>query len=192
MTMINKRLSILAILLVLSIALIAGCASSNEKTVKSGDRVLVDYTGWLDNGTIFDTSYAAVAQRADIYDENLTYKPLNFTVGSGKYLEAFEDAVIGLKVNESRNITLAPDQAYGEYDPSLIQPVPMSTLQEYNITPHVNDTLYYGIQLQPVTVYSIPNNTMVMIDFNHPMAGKTLHFMLTVREIQPASASPAP
>jgi FKBP-type peptidyl-prolyl cis-trans isomerase 2 len=185
--MISKRQSILAILLVLSALLIAGCAASTEKTVKSGDIVSVDYTGWLDDGTIFDTSDAATARQAGIYDENITYTPLIFTVGSGEYLQVFEDTVIGLKVNESRNITITPDQAYGEYDPSLIQPVNMSTLLEYDIIPHVNDTLYYGIQ--PVTVYSIPNNTTVYIDFNHPMAGKTLHFMLTVREIQSANAS---
>jgi peptidylprolyl isomerase len=175
--------------LILSIALIAGCAGPTEKTVKSGDSVSVDYTGWFDNGTIFDTSSQAVAQQAGIYNENMTYGPLNFTVGSGEVIQGFDDAVIGLKANESRNITLTPDQAYGEYDPMLIQPVPMSTLLEYNITPHVNDTLYYGIQ--SVTVYSIPNNTTVLIDFNNPMAGKTLHFMLTVREIQSANASSA-
>jgi peptidylprolyl isomerase len=185
--MISKRQPILAILLVLSILLIAGCAASTEKTVKSGDAVSVDYTGWLDDGTIFDTSEAAIAQQAGIYDENVTYEPLMFMVGSGDVIEGFDSAVIGLKVNDSRNITLTPDQAYGEYDPSLIQPVNMSTLLEYDIIPHVNDTLYYG--MQPVTVYSIPNNTTVYIDFNHPMAGKTLHFMLTVREIQSANAS---
>jgi len=183
----SKRQSLSAILLVISALLVAGCAASTENTVKSGDSVSVDYTGWLDDGTIFDTSDAETARQAGIYDENLLYRPLNFTVGSGEYLEGFEEAVIGLKINQSTNITLAPGQAYGSYDPSLIQPVPMSTLTEYNITPEVNDTLYYG--MLPVRVDSIPNNTTVFIDFNHPMAGKTLHFMLTVRDIGPANAS---
>jgi peptidylprolyl isomerase len=187
MTMISKRQSISAIVLVLSIALVAGCAGPSEKTVKSGDIVFVDYTGWFDNGTIFDTSSAMVAQQAGLYDENMTYGPLSFTVGSGEVIDGFDSAVIGMKMNESKNITLTPAQAYGEYDPSLIQPVNMSELLDNNITPHVNDTLYYGIQ--PVTVYSIPNNTTVLIDFNNPMAGKTLHFMLTVRDIQSANAS---
>ncbi len=190
MTMISKRQSIAAILLILSVALMAGCAGTTEKTVKTGDSVSVDYTGWFDNGTVFDTSSPDVARQAGIYNENMTYGPLMFTVGSGEVIQGFDNAVVGLKVNESRNITLPPAEAYGEYDPSLIQPVPMDTFTEYNITPHVNDTLYYGIQ--PVTVYSIPNNTTVMIDFNHPMAGKTLHFMLTVRAIQSANASATP
>ncbi len=187
MTMINKKLFISAIVLVLSALLVAGCTSSAEKTVKTGDSVLVDYTGWLDNGTIFDTSDAATARQAGIYDANYTYQPLNITVGAGFYLEAFESALVGMKVNESRNVTLTPGQAYGEYDPSLVQPVNISLLEEYNITPHVNDTLYYD--MQPVLVKEIPNNTTVIIDFNHPMAGKTLHFMLTVRQITSANAS---
>lgn len=185
--MTSKRQSLAAILLVITALLAAGCAASTEKTVKAGDSVSVDYTGWLDDGTIFDTSVAATAQQAGIYDERMAYTPLNFTVGSGEYLQGFEDAVVGLKINQSTNITLTPAQAYGNYDPSLIQPVPMSMLTQYNITPEVNDTLYYGIQ--PVRVDSIPNNTTVFIDFNHPMAGKTLHFMLTVRDIRPANAS---
>ena len=176
-----------AILLVLLIALAAGCTSTSGQTVVKNDTVTVDYVGWLDNGTIFDTSNASVAQAAGVYDPSMSYKPITFVVGSGEVIQGFDDAVVGLKVNESKNITLTPIQAYGEYDPSLVQPVNMSDLVANNITPHVNDTLYYGTQ--PVTIRSIPNNTTVMIDFNHPLAGKTLHFKLTVLSITSPSAS---
>ena len=60
----------------------------------------------------------------------------------------------------------------------------MKTLTDAGITPHVGDTLYYN--LQPVQVLSFPNDTSVLIDFNHPMAGKTLHFSITMRSIQSA------
>jgi FKBP-type peptidyl-prolyl cis-trans isomerase 2 len=186
--MLTKR-TISAILLVLSIALVAGCASTTpaEKTVALNDTVSVDYTGWLDNGTIFDTSDESVAKEAGIYDELIEYGPYTFMAGAGEVIDGFDSAVIGMKVNESKNITLTPDQAYGAYDPTLIQPVNMSVFTQYNITPLVNDTLYYGTQ--PVTVHSIPNNTTVLIDFNHPLAGKTLYFKITVRSITAASAT---
>lgn len=170
-----------AILLVLTIALAAGCAGQKEKTVAKNDTVTVDYTGWLDDGTVFDTSNETVAREAGIYDINNTYVPISFMVGAGEVIDGFDTAVVGLKANESRNITLAPDQAYGDYDASLIQPVNLTLLQENGIDPQVNDTLYYGTE--PVTVYAIPNNTTVLIDFNHPLAGKTLHFEVTVRSI---------
>ncbi len=182
----TKR-TISIILLALSIALVSGCASSTEKTVAVNDTVSIDYTGWLDDGTIFDTSNESVAKEAGIFDASIAYGPYTFIAGTGEVIPGFDDAIIGMKVNESRNITLTPDQAYGTYDPSLIQPMNMSDLTDYGIIPQVNDTLYYGTQ--PVTVYSIPNNTTVLIDFNHPLAGKTLHFTLTVRAITAASAS---
>ncbi len=172
-------------LLVLAVALAAGCASTTGHTVAKNDTVAVDYTGWLDDGTVFDTSNASEAQAAGIYDANVTYEPLTFVVGSGDVIEGFDDAVVGLKVNESRNITLTPAEAYGEYDASLVQPVNMSDLVANGIDPKVNDTLYYGTQ--PVTVHAIPNNTTVLIDFNHPLAGKTLHFKLTVLSVTAAS-----
>ncbi|MCD1294129.1 peptidylprolyl isomerase [Methanocella sp. CWC-04] len=181
--MISKRQYLSAILLVLSLVMVAGCTgSTTEKTVKAGDIVTVDYTGWFDDGTIFDTSNETIAQEADIFNPYISYEPIIFTTGSGEIIQGFDDAVIGMKINESRNITLTPEQAYGQYDPSLIQPVPMSTLTAANITPYVNDTLYYN--MEPVRVDSIDGNETVYIDFNHPMAGKTLHFMITVRDIQ--------
>lgn len=185
--MINKKLFMAAILLVLSIALVAGCTGTSVSTVKAGDNVTVDYTGWFDNGTIFDTSNATIAQQAGIYNAQRPYEPISFITGSGEVIQGFDNGVMGMKIGESKNITLTPAQAYGEYNASLIQPVPISILSQSNITPHVNDTLYYN--MQPVKVVGIPNNTTVLIDFNSPMAGKTLHFMLKVLNIQHVSAT---
>lgn len=186
--MINKKQIISAVLLIVSIAIIAGCTSASDKVVKSGDNVSVDYVGTLDNGSVFDTSNMTIAQQANIYNPDYSYAPLSFIAGSGDVIQGFDDAVTGMKIGETKNITLTPDQAYGQYDPSLIQPVNMSTLTAAGITPVVNGTLYY--QMQPVTIASIPNNTTVMIDFNHPLAGKTLHFAITVKDIQTPVATP--
>jgi FKBP-type peptidyl-prolyl cis-trans isomerase 2 len=186
--MIRKNQIMIAILLVISISMIAGCAGTTEKVVKTGDNVSVDYTGWYDNGTIFDTSNATVAQDAGIFILGKSYTPISFIVGSGSIITGFDNAVVGMKINESKNVTLTPDQAYGAYNASMVVAVPMSVLTQANITPVVNQTLYYN--LNPVRVDHIvpnatdPNNSSVFVDFNNPMAGKTLHFMITVRDIQ--------
>lgn len=191
--MISKKYVISAILLVLAVALVAGCTGSSEKTVQTGNNVTIDYTGTYDNGTIFGTSNATVAQQAGIYESDYTYDPISYIVGSGEVLEGLDNATIGMKIGETKNVTLTPNQAYGEYNESLILPVPMSLLLENNITPHVNDTLYYNFEA--VRVDHIVNNTTdmnnssVYIDFNNEMAGKTLHFMITVRDIQTVSAT---
>ncbi len=185
--MTNKKMLIAAILLVSAVVLMAGCAGQS-KTVKAGDNVTVDYTGWFDDGTVFDTSNASVAYQAGIYDPAQTYAPISFIVGQNEVIKGFDDAVVGMKVGESKNITIEAKDAYGEYDTSLIMPVNMSDLTAANITPHVNDTLYYN--MNPVTVVEIQNNTTVMIDFNSPMAGKRLHFLVTVRSTETPAATP--
>lgn len=191
--MIRKNQLIIAVLLVISIAMVAGCAGTTGKTVKAGDNVSVDYTGWFDNGTVFDTSNATVAQQNGIYEVGKLYAPMSFIVGSGAVITGFDNAVVGMKINESKNVTLTPEQAYGKYNSSLIMPIPLRVLKSYNITPEVNQTLYYN--LQPVRVDHIVmnesdvNNSSVYVDFNHPMAGKNLHFMITVRDIQEVKIS---
>ncbi len=187
---------ILAILLVISMVLLAGCTDQSGSTVKpgdnasantvvkAGDNVSVDYIGWYENGTIFDTSDAAVAQQAGLYNPLREYGPLSFIAGAGEMIKGFDNATMGMKIGESKNVTLQPDQAYGQYDPALILPVNMSVLTSNNITPIVNQTLYYN--MQPVRVDSIPNNTTVFVDFNGPMAGKTLKFQITVKNIEAA------
>jgi len=190
--MVSKKYFIPAILLVLAVALVAGCTGS-EKTVQSGDNVTVDYIGTYDNGTIFDTSNATVAQDAGIYEAEYTYGPISFISGSGEIFPKIDNATIGMKIGETTNVTLTPEEGYGEYNASLIQAVPLSILEENNITPHVNDTLYYN--MNPVRVDHIvpnvtdPNNTSVYIDFNDPKAGKTLHFQITIRDIEAANSS---
>jgi FKBP-type peptidyl-prolyl cis-trans isomerase 2 len=191
--MIRKNQILVAILLVISISMIAGCAGTTEKIVKTGDNVSVDYTGSFENGTVFDTSNATIAQQNNIYEVGRLYAPMSFIVGSGAVITGFDTAVVGMKINETKNVTLTPDQAYGAYNSSLILPVPLRVLTEANITPIANMTLYYN--LQPVRVDHIvpnatdPNNSSVYVDFNNQMAGKTLKFMITVRDIQEVKIS---
>lgn len=184
----------LVLLTILVVALVAGCSSpaSNTPTpstdpnrvVKTGDNVFVDYIGTYTNGTVFDTSLQSVAQGAGIYSPARTYKPINFTVGSSQVIQGFDEAVIGMKLNDSRTVTIPPEKGYGNYDPTLIKAVPMSTFTDQNITPQVNQTIYdsYG---RPLRIDSInATNNTVNVDFNSPMAGKTLQFVITLRGIQ--------
>lgn len=191
--MISKGHIIMAVLLVLSITFVAGCASSNQNsginantTVKMGDNVTVDYTLYLANGSIYDTSMESVAQQAGLNTTGRSFSPITFVVGDGNYLGGFENGTIGMKVGDTKNVTLTPDQAYGEYNQSLIMPVNMSDLVNASIVPYVNETLYNGFSL--VRVASIPNNSTVMIDYNPPLAGDTLTFKITLRSINSVSS----
>lgn len=183
----------MAVLLVAVVALMAGCAGQS-KTAKTGDNVTVDYIGWYDNGTVFDTSNATVAQQNGLYDADRSYEPISFVLGNQDVIPGFENAVVWMKVGESKNITIAPADAYGAYDPTYIQPVNMTELIEANITPSVNmtiPTMYGLVRVDSIQINeSDYNNSIVNIDFNHPLAGKTLHFRITLRSVETPAVSP--
>jgi peptidylprolyl isomerase len=131
--------------------------------VKRGDTVSVHYTGTLDDGTVFDTSEGG--------------PPLVFKVGSGQVIAGFEDGVLGMEIGETRDITIPPEQAYGEYHEELVGVVPRSFFP-----PDVNPAIGLSFELQlqsgetlAVRIIDIEGDEIVL-DANHPLAGETLHF----------------
>lgn len=131
--------------------------------VKQGDTVSVHYTGTLDDGTVFDTSEGG--------------PPLVFTVGSGQVIAGFENGVLGMEIGETRDITIPPEEAYGEYHEELVGVVPRSFFP-----PDVNPAIGLSFELQlqsgetlAVRIIDIEGDNIVL-DANHPLAGETLHF----------------
>ena len=78
--------------------------------VQNGHNVQVHYKGTLSDGTVFDES-------------RVRNKTLDFRVGSGQMLKGFNDAVVGMKKGDIRNVTLSPEDAYGFHDPGALQSV---------------------------------------------------------------------
>ena len=93
------------------------------------------------------------------------------------------EAVIGMKVGETKNATVPPEKAYGAYNLTYIQPVNMSELTAANITPYVNQTLSTLFGTVRVDSIDEANNT-VYIDYNHRLAGQTLKFTITLVNIE--------
>jgi peptidylprolyl isomerase len=137
---------------VMGLALTNGCGKKEgEKTnVERGDRVKVQYTGSLEDGTIFDRSK--------------TGEPLEFTVGSGQLLPGFDQAIEGMKLNEEKTVTIKAEDAYGERDESLIRVLPKLE-KGMVITLH-------GLtgRPAPATIMDITEDSAT-VDFNHPLAG---------------------
>lgn len=177
------RSSIYFLTMLLLVSAIFGSGCTDSGAVESGDTVQVDYTGKLENGTVFDTSIEEVAQEAGIYNAQREYAPLTVTVGSGQVIEGFDEALIGMKEGEEKTITIPPEKAYGEYDESKVQAVP---LEELNMseTPEVGQiySSIYGGQFKVVAV----NETHVTFDANHELAGKTLVFDIKLVSISKA------
>jgi len=130
---------------------------------KSGDTVQVHYTGTLSDGSTFDSSEGR--------------EPLEFTLGEGGVIPGFENAVIGMAVEESKEVLIPCAEAYGEHNAEMVQEVPRDALPG-------DIELEQGMPLQAeapdgevfvVTVTNIGDES-VTLDGNHPLAGEDLTF----------------
>jgi peptidylprolyl isomerase len=130
-------------------------------SAQKGDSVKVHYTGKLEDGTIFDSTR----------DRG----PLNLTIGNGKTIPGFEKRIIGMKVGETRNITVPPEEAFGQKRNDLKILVKMSDFPE-DITPAVGQYMQFKQsdgRMVNVKVIKISGED-VFLDANHPLAGETL------------------
>ena len=141
------------------------------QVVKKGDKIKVEYTGTLEDGSVFDSS--------DKHDT-----AMEFTVGSGKLIKGFEDAVIGMKVGEQKEIKIPPEEAYGPHNPEFVKDMPRNIFPENK---EIQIGMVFLVSLQsgrqiPVWISKISGNS-VTVDLNPPLAGKTLIFKIKIVEI---------
>jgi peptidylprolyl isomerase len=138
--------------------------------VKKGDKVKVDYVGRFEDGVVFDES----AKHG---------KPLEFEVGAGQVVPGFEKAVIGMKKGEKKEVTIEPKDAYGDHRAELIMKVPRNMLPaEKEVKPGM--MMVVGTQdgkRFPAMIKEVAEKEMV-IDLNHPLAGKKLKFEIALIE----------
>ena len=141
--------------------------------VKNGDTIKIDYTGTLEDGSVFDRSSNHGA-------------PLEFEVGSGKIIKGFDTAVVGMEKDEEKEITLQPADAYGDIKPELVKKIPKEQLPKEQ-EPKVGMVLGVGLpngQQIPAKITEV-TDAEVTVDLNHPLAGKVLNFKIKVVEIIP-------
>jgi FKBP-type peptidyl-prolyl cis-trans isomerase SlpA len=139
-------------------------------TAKTNDKVKVHYKGTLSNGEIFDSSEGR--------------DPLEFTLGTGQVIPGFDKGIEGMGINESKTINIPFAEAYGDIREDLIQEVAKKDLPP-EINPEVGLKLASqtpdGQQI-PLVVSEVKENSIV-VDANHPLAGKDLTFEVTLVEI---------
>ncbi len=139
-------------------------------TVKLSDQIQVHYTGKVESGEIFDSS--------------LERDPLSFKVGEGKLLKGFEEAVVGMKVDDKKEISIPSEEGYGIIREDLIATVDRKNLSQ-DIEPEVGMELmskYPDGTDVVVRIVKVAENEVV-VDANHPLAGRDLTFEITLVSI---------
>ena len=135
--------------------------------VKNGFNVKVHYRGTFTDGTEFDNS-------------RVRGQTLDFEVGSPGLIRGFNQAVLGMTTGETKTVTLAADEAYGQVNPEAFQNVPKTQFDE-NFVFEVGGAVMGQGPHGPfrATIHKVNDNDVVL-DFNHPLAGKDLTFEVEV------------
>ena len=144
-------------------------------TISEGKTVSLEYTLTLDKKAVLDT--------------NVGGEPLTFTQGSHQIIPGLEKAIDGMKTGDTKQVTVAPGEAYGEVDERAIQEVPLD-----QIPPEARKA---GTQLQGKgpdgrivrPMVKEVKEEVAVLDFNHPLAGKTLYFDVKILDVK-ASQTP--
>lgn len=139
--------------------------------VATGSRIKVHYTGTFDDGEVFDSSRQA-------------QEPFEFEVGAGQVIPGFENALVGMKAGEIKQVRLTEDEAYGPYNQEMVFDADPNQFEE-GLSPEVGQQ--FQTQMQDgtpllLTVKAV-SEEKITLDANHPMAGKALNFDLEVIEV---------
>ena len=122
-----------------------------------------------------------------VADTNKGGQPLEFIMGKQQIIKGLEDALVGMSINEKGDIMVKAADAYGEVNPEAVQTLPIDQFEGVDL---VTGMTLYGQaedgQSTQVTVKSFDDKEVV-IDFNHPMAGKDLMFSVTVLSVRPTT-----
>lgn len=140
--------------------------------------------GRIKEGSVVRLEYTLSDGKGLLIESSKGKEPLTYTHGQGQMLAGLEKELAGMRANEEKNVHLKPEDAYGPVDPQAFQEIPRKEFPD--------DALKVGNallarndqgQLFPVRVHEIKEKTVVL-DFNHPLAGKTLTFAIKVLDIQ--------
>lgn len=146
-------------------------AQENTAMIEAGNQVSFDYT---------------LSVAGEVVESSKGREPLTYTQGGGQILPALEAELAGLKVGDEKTVSLTAAEGYGEINPEAFQEVPADRIPE--------DAREVGALLQspdypgPIRVAEVRDD-VVVLDLNHPMAGKDLKFDITIVEI--AAGAPA-
>jgi FKBP-type peptidyl-prolyl cis-trans isomerase 2 len=147
--------------------------------VKSGDFVELDFVGRIKStGQIFDLTVEDIAKKEGLNSENMT--PLIACINAGHLLKGFDENLIDKTVGSEFEFDVSPEKAFGKKNPKHIQLTSIHTLKKSGVNPVT------GMQLNVdgvlATVRSVSGGR-VILDFNHPLAGKELHYWVKIRKL---------
>ena len=147
-------------------------------TLQKGDFILIDYVAKVkETNEVFDTTKEDVAKKERLHKEGQIHEPELVVVGESWVLKALDDALTTMEISKHCTVEISPEKGFGQRDPEKIKRVPIKALYAKEINPVVGARIEF--QGKNATIRSVGAGR-VLLDFNAPLAGRTLIYDLTV------------
>jgi len=149
-------------------------------SLQKGDFIIVDYVAKVkETGEVFDTTLEETAKKEHLYKEGDIYEPKLVVIGEGWVLKALDENLATMEAEKTAPVEIPPDKAFGARDPEKVKRVPLRQL----LAKEINPTLGARIELdgKSATIRAVGAGR-VLLDYNPPLAGKTLAYEVTVKK----------
>jgi peptidylprolyl isomerase len=148
--------------------------------LQKGDFILIDYTAKVkETNEVFDTTNEETAKKEHLHKEGEVYEPKLIVIGEGWMLKTLDESLTTMEPGKAASVEIPPDKAFGPRDPEKIKRVPLKQLTAKGVNPTIGMRTEYGGK--NATIRSIGAGR-VLLDFNPPLAGKTLVYEVTVQK----------
>ncbi|PIN74830.1 hypothetical protein COV17_04560 [Candidatus Woesearchaeota archaeon CG10_big_fil_rev_8_21_14_0_10_36_11] len=144
-----------------------------SEKVKEHDFIELDYTGTLEDGSVFDTTTKKVAEENGLPTEKVTFTPAIICVGEKQILPGLDKNLIGKEIGKEYTIQLSPEDAFGKRDIKKVKIVPLGTFKDHNVQPQPG--LQIDVDGETGTIKSISGGR-VIVNFNHVLSGKNVTY----------------
>lgn len=148
--------------------------------LQKGDFILIDHVGRVkETDDVFDTTIEETAKEEGLYKEGEIYEPKLVVIGEGWVLEALDESLTTMEIGKTQKVEIPPEKAFGERDPEKVKRVSLRRLTAKGITPKIGMRMEYNGKMATVRTMGAGR---VLLDFNPPLAGKTLLYEVTVKK----------
>jgi peptidylprolyl isomerase len=148
--------------------------------LQKGDFILIDYVAKVkETGEVFDTTNEEIAKKEHLYKEGDIYEPKLVAIGEGWVLKALDESLVSMEIGKSTASEIPPDKAFGPRDPEKVKRVPLRQLLAKEITPNIGARIEFNGKMATIRAVGAGR---VLLDYNPPLAGKTLVYEVTVQK----------
>lgn len=148
--------------------------------LQKGDFILIDYIGKVkETGEVFDTTIEETAKKEHLYKEGEIYEPKLVVIGEKWVLEALDESLTTMETDKPATVEIPQEKAFGARDPEKVKRVPLRHLTDKGVTPALGMRVEHDSKSATVRALGAGR---VLLDFNPPLAGKTLVYEVTVKK----------